>query len=83
MMTSWSFRPLLEKIVQEILVLEMTWFSVGFCFHWSQNNVHRVDFLEFTGADNGPWNHLLVLHCWHDCTDLALKGAMTISDGAD
>lgn len=82
MVTSWSFRSLLENVVHEVLKLVLSWLSVGFCFHWSQYNIHRVDLLELTGTDNGPWK-LLVLHCWNDCTDLALQGAVAISDGAD
>lgn len=77
-----SFRLLLEDTVQEILKLVLTWLSMGFGFHWGQNDVHGIDFLEFAGADYSA-RELLVWHSWHYCADLALKGAMAVGDRAD
>ena len=78
----WSFRFLLKDTVQEVLKLVLTWLSMGFCFHWGQNNVHGIDFFEFAGADYCA-GKLLVWHSWQDCADLTLKGAMAIGDRAD
>ena len=78
----WSFRFLLKDTVQEVLKLVLTWLSMGFRFHWGQNDVHGVNFFEFAGADYCT-RKLLVRHRRHDCADLALKGAMAVGDRAD
>ena len=77
-----SFR-LLENAVQEVLELVLARLLVSLGFHGSQHKVDIVvDLLQFTWADGGAWD-LLVVHGWHDVADLALQSAVAVCDGAD
>ena len=78
------FRLLLEDAVQEVLELIATRvLSISFVFHWGQYNVHRIDLFEFARTDHRMRDLCAILHvCWHHGTNLALPGAVSISDGA-
>ena len=62
----------------------MTWLPVSVSLHWSENDVHGIDFFEFTRADYAVVRYLLLLHAWHSMTDFStFQGAVTISDRTD